>query len=355
MIKTWRTTDNGLELLLKKFCDTLLVLDEMQAGEPDTVARAAHLIAGETGKTTMTQDRTAREVAKWRIAAISTAENPVSKVLDAAKMGAQAGQLVRFVDIPAIATPDYGVFEYIGAFAGPGDFAEYVKSSALSAYGTAGPALVEAVVADIEAVKAAIKFDQSEFLARVLPKGADGQVERMSKSFALAATAGRLAARFGIAPWTEVDALLAAEVCFHAMLEGRGHAGSHELVSRLDAVRNNLMKRLKSKFIEWDNVVKGDLSTRGELGYIKIGKSKSKGKDEGLYVRLWMFKSEICAGFDHKPVLDELLKQGHVIPSNSGPSTVQRDPFDDKPERFYRFRLDFLKSSDGDVDTDIAD
>ena len=56
-------------------------------------------------------------------------------------------------------------------------------------------------------------------------KDAAGQAWSVCHRFALVAVAGELATEFGILPWDKGDATKAADICFAAWLDERGHLG----------------------------------------------------------------------------------------------------------------------------------
>jgi hypothetical protein len=57
---------------------------------------------------------------------------------------------------------------------------------------------------------------------------AGGQAVRVARRFALAATAGDLATRYGLTGWPEGEALVAARACYTAWLDGFGGTGNRE-------------------------------------------------------------------------------------------------------------------------------
>ena len=73
--------------------------------------------------------------------------------------------------------------------------------AAQSYFGTAGPAFVEAFITDRDTSVAKARGLIDAF-AEQHATGADGQVQRVARTFGLLAAAGELAIAYGVLPWT---------------------------------------------------------------------------------------------------------------------------------------------------------
>lgn len=91
---------------------------------------------------------------------------------------------------------------------------ERLKAGALRYHGKAARAFLASLAAaraeDESTLRRTIGAVVAAFLAARVPDGADGQVQRVAKRFALTAAAGELARAFGVLPWQEGEATRAA-------------------------------------------------------------------------------------------------------------------------------------------------
>jgi uncharacterized protein (DUF927 family) len=178
----------------------------------------------------------------WRLLFISTGETSLSALRSFGGKRVKAGQDVRFLDIPANAGSGLGIFDRLPSpITKPSDFADSLRTSALEQCGTAGPEFMRSLLADNK-LREHVRFiieKVEEFVGKVVPKGATGQVMRAARRFALIAAAGTLAVRFGILPWPESEAECRARTCFSDWLAARGGAGlleAQQALSRIEAI-----------------------------------------------------------------------------------------------------------------------
>ena len=150
---------------------------------------------------------------EWRVFLISTGEISLAdKIADArTPQRHMPGQAVRFIDLAADAGTGFGLFDHApelpdkpngGTSKDRGDaLARNLVDAAQSYFGTAGPAFVEAFIADRDASVAKARRLIDAF-AEQHAAGADGQVQRVARTFGLLAAAGELAIAYGVLPWT---------------------------------------------------------------------------------------------------------------------------------------------------------
>jgi putative DNA primase/helicase len=151
---------------------------------------------------------------EWRVLVISSGETSLAdKIVEASTSKRHMpGQAVRFIDLAADAGAGFGAFDYAPKLAEkpnggtPGDrgaaLARVLVDAAQSCFGTAGPAFVKALIADREDSLAQARRIIEEFVARHA-SGADGQVQRVARTFGLLAAAGELATAYRVFPWPE--------------------------------------------------------------------------------------------------------------------------------------------------------
>jgi putative DNA primase/helicase len=151
-MRSWRTTDNGLEATASGANDTALILDEFGQIEPRAAHQAVYMLANGSGKDRATGDGSSRAKKAWRVLVLSSGEMPSErKLAEGRGKRAQAGQQVRMLDVPSGRGRGFGVFDHLGSFDDGASLSRALKEAAESAYGSAGP----------------------EFVRRILDKGTD--------------------------------------------------------------------------------------------------------------------------------------------------------------------------------------
>ncbi|MBL1258008.1 DUF927 domain-containing protein [Methylocystis sp. Sn-Cys] len=249
-VRTWRATPNGLEGVAEAATDTCLVLDELGVGDPREVGQIVYQISNGQGKARASRDGSARKTKDWRVFVISSGEISIEeKIKEDRTRKPRAGQLVRFLDIPADQGKGFGVFDHGGADDNAAQIADALKRAAVMHYGTAGPEFVRQIIRrGVETVAATARRFLDDFCRRQTPKGADGQVGRAVKIFGLAAAAGELATDFQVTPWRRGEATKAAERALGKWLERRGGSSSYEERQYIETLRRFLEAHGASKF-----------------------------------------------------------------------------------------------------------
>jgi uncharacterized protein (DUF927 family) len=160
-----------------------------------------------------------------------------------------------------------------------------------------------------------IKAFQDKFFATYVPKGAGGQVQRVAKRFGLFAAAGELARYYGVLPWSEDAAIIAAGTCFEAWLGERGNLGAGEDVAALAQVRDFIIQNGSSRFEPiLPEMPEGDPSPElSRLTYKRAGwRRQGAGGDEYLIPpEIW--KNQVCKGIDSKIASKVLEARGLLL------------------------------------------
>lgn len=333
--RSWRTTTNAMEILLRSRCDTFLSLDELQMAAPKDVADAAYMISSGTGKERMTSDLRKAETSKWRVLVLSTGEVSLATHLRTDNRKVTGGQLVRLVDIPADAGCGMGVFEALNGTTSANELSKNIAQSSQRDYGTAGPAFVKALAWYVDRGARQLRDARKKFEDQECPEGASGQVRRVCAQFGFVAAAGAFAAAEGIVPWTVADAVDAAAFCFRAWLTERGHADSHELKTEIEALRNEILRQEPLSISPWSGLLKAP-----KLGYRRAGPSAVSGIY--LFTRV---VDDMLKHTDKRAVLGEILRKGWLRTTNPRRLTVLlREPVNDRVTRFYHFTSEFLEA-----------
>lgn len=305
--RTWRTTDNALEGIAAAVNDTLLVLDEMTQATPETVAKAAYMLADGQGKSRAARDGSTRPPASWRVLFLSSGEHTLEHQLAEGGRKPQAGMAVRLVDIPADAGMGWGVFEDLHGHAHGATLAEAITKAVGESYGHAGPKFLQWVVENHEDLCCQTAGSVETMAAALSPLGADGQVRRVANRFALVALAGQLAQEAGVLP-PELSPLEAAKRCFEAWLAGRGTVGPSEDAAILAEVRRVIEVHGASRF----QAIGGEAATcHNRIGF------RNDAAREFIFLPE-AFRAEVCKGFDVQRAGRALLDAGWLRPDGSG-------------------------------------
>ncbi len=334
-LKTWRATSNGLEGTAKDHCDVLLCLDEMSQVDGREAGQVAYMLANGEGKQRARRDGSGRPPAQWRSLFLSSGEIGLAdKMAEAGKL-TTAGQEVRLADLPADAGVALGLFEALHDFPSPDAFARHLREATRRYYGEPARAFLKQLTAVEENARAdAITKARDRFIAPHVPPGASGQVISVAARFGLIAAAGELATEMKIVPWPQGEATRAAETCLMAWLERRGGAGATEVEKGIAKVRLFLEKHGDSRF----EYVSDDSGLRFPSPFNRAGFQKEN-KDGSLeyFVLPGVWRSEVCAGFDHQAMARAMAARGLLLPSADGRMT--RKERVGRPDTVWVYRI----------------
>lgn len=267
-LRTWKATANGMEAAAAACSDGLLVLDELKEAEPREVAGIIYALGNESGKARMTQRMEARARKTWRLQFLSTGEVDPATVAAEDRRRLPAGADVRLPSVPADAGAGLGCWQELHGHADGQAFALAIEAGARRHHGHAARAFVERLAAmraaDPTELERAVKASQRAFCAAHVPKGANGQVGRVAKRFALVATAGELAIAFGVVPWPEGEAERAAAECLRAWLQQRGGAGAAEAAEYARRLRDLIGRHGAARFEDMGDDDEGGHDMEGE-------------------------------------------------------------------------------------------
>lgn len=303
-VQRWRATANGLEAIAVQHSDCLLILDELAQVDPKDAGEAAYLLANGQGKARAGRSGGARARASWRLLFLSAGEISLSEHMRAAGKRAHAGQEIRLADLDADAGRGCGIFENLHGRADGAALSRELTEAAGRYHGTAAPAFLSALLADLAALPGTVEALRRAWLARHLPAGASGQAHRVAGRFALVGIAGELASRYAVTGWPQGAALEAAAVCWRAWLEGRGGPGNAEPAAMLDQVRRFLLAHGEARFADLD----GSDDRRTIINRAGFRERTPAGGWRYLIpAEGW---PEVCSGFEPKAVAALLAARG---------------------------------------------
>lgn len=196
VLRTWRTTDNALEVIASSSNGALVALDELgMVSDGKVVANVIYALSSGVGKGRMNEFRQLDTPATWRTFVLSSGEISLAQVIRRDRGKVQPGMTVRFPDVE-ITDINRSVSR---------DIMTRIEEGIRDHHGHAGPAFVEALIREGLHLSPATLRDAVEAAARrIAGEGADGMRTRVARVFALVEVAGTLALRFGVLP-TECD------------------------------------------------------------------------------------------------------------------------------------------------------
>jgi putative DNA primase/helicase len=335
----WRATTNGIEALAAGHNDTLLCLDELSQVDPHSAGEVAYMLANGAGKSRADRNGGYRKKAAWRLIFLSTGEMSLADHMIEAGKKAKAGQQVRIIDIPA-ETGKYGIFENLHDSPNGATFSQALGAACNLNFGVPARIFIRHLVDNMNLIIPNIQKSIDDFLLSCSLKGADGQVYRVAKRFALVAAAGELATAFGITGWENGDASHSTKACFFDWLNSRGGNTSQEELSILSQVKRFFEQHGESRFTPWD--APSEQKTINRAGFRKL-------LDGGMeyFVLPESFKSDVAVGFDHRLVSKVCIKNGLLREGTNGePTRSEKLPNSASSTRCYRFTSKVLSEEE---------
>ena len=308
-IRTWRATSNGLEGAAAALNDTLLCLDEINEADPRQVGEIIYAIANGVGKTRANRIGTARKVHRWQLAILSTGERTLKAQMAEGGKQMKVGQEVRLLNVPSARR--FGAFDDLHQFPDGRALADHLKAATNRHFGHAGPAFVEALLKDCRDFGGELDI----IIKAEAFKPEDSQSGRAAASFALFGLAGELATEWGILPWPEGTALIAAAECHQAWLKARG-TGITEHRQILEAVTDFIAKHADGRFS-----LKGVDPSHGPVIHNRAGWWAETADGERVYLFNAPGLREATAGHDFARALAALDQAGWIVDRDSGRHT----------------------------------
>jgi uncharacterized protein (DUF927 family)/phage/plasmid primase-like uncharacterized protein len=345
---TWRATTNGLESIAALHNDGLLILDEINQADPGEVGVAAYMLANGEGKARAGRNGSARPSARWRLIFLSSGEESLTTISERAEKKANVGQEIRLADIAADAGAGMGIFETLHDFATPAELAVHLKECGARYHGTVGVEWLRHLVTTRAILIQNLPSMMREFTCAALPKGAQGQVERVARRFALVAVAGTLAAEYGLTGWTSDEAWNASRQCFSAWLDSFGGSENGEKRKILGHVRRFFDVHGASRFENLDGPA--DQRVHQRAGYYRIVKTSNNTvhytETREYFVHPETFRKELCNGYDPKKVIGIVDEAGWLVRGGDGLATVKTTHMGRELGRCYRFNGRMLEDDE---------
>lgn len=249
-IRSWRTTDNGLEGIAAETSHSILILDEIGQADGRKISDMIYMVANGTSKSRSTVTGESRATRSWTSSLLSTGEMTAEDVQQGAGAGATtAGVDIRLINVAADAGKAMGLFEQLHEVTTPGAFADLIRDRAMEFHGTAARAFLSKLMSFSEADRRQVHKRVEAItndLARDLNDG--GQARRVASKFAVVAIAGETAITFGILPWPAGTAEAACRGLFAEWLKMRGGSKPKEETLLFRRVCSFLEQHGESRF-----------------------------------------------------------------------------------------------------------
>ena len=344
--RTWLTTANGVEVTCESCNDLLLPIDEIALCDSRVAGKAAYMIASGHGKSrsAWTQNTaTAAPTNTWRTIGLSSGEISLQQHVEAAADNSlYGGQLVRFIEIPAIADPDLGIFDHVpNGFNGPAEFAEHLKHAIALCYGAPLRKYLLAVTRNPDRYGREAGDIISAFAAAVAERSASSEIHRTARRFGLVVAGGITGTKAQCTDW-DCDEVWDLHVAmFRAWLANRGSLGAADEERAVRQVRSLIEANL-SRFLD----LAGDTQpVRDQLGYRKI--DEKTGEQLTLFL-VWpeTWAKVFCRGLDPAFVARTLFSRGCLVINEGRLQYQNRVPGFEQPKRFYAVSERILQSEE---------
>ncbi len=312
-VRLWRATDNAIDAQAAQHCDTLLLLDELSQVEPKIAGGIAYSLANGQGKARAYKTGSGKPVLKWRLLFLSAGEIGLAQHMAEGGKRTRAGQETRLAEIPADAGTGLGAFDTLHDTPSAAAFAKRLNEATRQHCGHVGPVFVRRLLDERDSwpdLSATVK----ELGSRFAGDGADGQVQRVARRFALVAVAGELATKWNLTGWPQGTAIAAAQSCFNAWVAARGGKGNLEPKQVLAQVRAFLEQHGEARFAPWDD---DGRVTHNRAGFRRVA-------DDGrtrFYVLREAMRREVLSGLNVADALRTLADAGVLDLSTDGKAT----------------------------------
>jgi|LauGreDrversion4_2_1035121.scaffolds.fasta_scaffold54415_2 hypothetical protein len=183
----WNGTANGVENLALQKNDSLLCLDELtNLKTKEVIEQVPYLIINGQSKNRADSKGIGfgnRTTKTWNTMVMSTGEPSFAAHMANHGCEIKGGQTVRFIDIPAVISTEWGVFEDLHEFKeNPKQLAEFLYDACTKYKGTAIKAFLNYTLVenDFETILEEIITLKAEWLKTYLPTNATAQVDRIA-------------------------------------------------------------------------------------------------------------------------------------------------------------------------------
>lgn len=301
-LKSWRTTDNGLEGIAEQHNDNCLLLDEISQCDPDVVAQVAYMLANGQGKSRSSKTGVSRRVPTWNLIFLSSGEVSISDRADQGyRNKAMAGHEVRVISLLADGGCNCGIFSTVPEGMSPGGLSDILVQNSNQYRGAPLRAMIQHLKGGRDKICDKISKGMDQFLIGLEHTELSSQAKRVANHFALLAGVGEVAIELGIFPWSTGEAMIAMKSCFEWWRRDKNGAVDFEI------------EKATEKLLS--------LARHGFYGKCDddcpIKKLTSDGKDCFFIPRSYAV-GEICKEYQYKPFVANLKDKGLLALTKDG-------------------------------------
>jgi uncharacterized protein (DUF927 family) len=312
-ISTWRNTGNATEGTAAKHNHGLLCMDEIREAVEKEIGSIVMMLGNGSGKGRMKDTAALRERLTWLLIWLSTGEHAMAHYLEAANLKPDAGMMVRQLDIPADAGRGLGLFANLHGNRDARTFAETLRARCDTYHGAIGVAWLEHVTNHLAELKRDLPGEIVRVTQAITPRGAESQVLRALRRFALLAVAGEYATTWGLTGWQAGEAIAGIKECAAAWLDQRGGAGNLEERRQIERLRDFLGKHSSGRFMAWDRATDDHAPGKDAV----VGLRRKVDEEWQFYITPegW---GEIYRGMDPAAAAHALGRLGMLMLDNNG-------------------------------------
>jgi uncharacterized protein (DUF927 family) len=301
--ETWRATANALESRAVAHNDAALYFDEVSQLDAREAPEIAYQLCNGQGKARMDRNLGARKRAEWKLIFVSAGELTLREHASSAGKTIRGGAEIRFLNLPADAGADMGMFEDLHGAESAGVFSDQLRSAAHENYGAVFIDYVRWLVKNPKKAAKFVRDEQAWFQETFVPQGSSGEVRRAADRFALIGAAGQLATWRGLTGWGEEESRSVAERMFQEWLRNRGIIGPSDANAGVQAVLSFIEKYGDSRF-----QTSRHETIRDRAGFVR----RIDGVPYSYYFFPKVFKEEVCKGCSWQDTLKELERRGYL-------------------------------------------
>lgn len=301
-LKSWRTTDNGLESIAEQHNDNCLLLDEINQCDPDVVAQVAYMLANGQGKSRSSKTGVSRRVPTWNLTFLSSGEVSISDRADQGyRNKAMAGHEVRVISLLAEGGIGCGIFTTVPEGMSACGLSDLLVQNSTQYRGTPLRAMIQHLKDDRDKICDKISRDMDQFLNGLERAELSSQAKRVANHFALLSGVGEVAIDLGIVPWPAGEAMTAMKSCFGWWRRDRNSAVDFEI----EKATENLLSLARNGFY-------------GKCGDdYPIKNLTSDGKNCFFIPRSYAV-GEICKEYQYKAFVDNMKNKGLLALTKGG-------------------------------------
>ncbi|MDI2113918.1 DUF927 domain-containing protein [Commensalibacter nepenthis] len=319
-IRSWKGTAGGLEGMALLYNHRSLYMDEIHQADIKTIDFASYDLPNGASKNRLTQSIELRPFKSWLLHTTSAGERTLKERLAEYNMKPEAGQLVRFIDIPVETNTGYKALNYIpNGFKTAKDVVKHLNVAVKDHYGTPSRAFIGFIAEKINNGDDAYFEDLTKRINNLVEIWQDGQAigeqrERVLSAFAQVAIAGEEATEQGLTGWEAGDATKAAKDCLDRATELRGNKTENaEEIAILENVRDFIQKYGDSRFASLhgssDENRQDDPTSKITN---KVGYYTEHGKDREKEYLVFTNQLEDIGKYNEKTVARVLKKNGFL-------------------------------------------